>query len=130
MTARTQPEGKTLVNFDTIFYTEAQPFNATVTLLGQQVDITAEPEQYTWHHGDGSSTATTSPGAPYPSKEITYRYSDADTTVSPRVDVTYSARFRVNGGAWQDIDETVTIAGPEGSLRVSEARPVLSGNYG
>jgi hypothetical protein len=44
--------------------------------------------------------------------------------------VTYTARFRVNGGAWQDIDETVTITGPESSLRVSEASPTLSGNYG
>ncbi len=127
--ARTQPEGKTLVNFDTIFYTEAQPFTATVTLLGQQVDIVAEATEYTWHHGDGSTAATSSPGAPYPSKEITYRYSDAHTTVRPRVDVTYTARFRVNGGPWQDINETVTITGPEGSLRVSEAAPVLSGNY-
>lgn len=128
--AMTQPEGKTLVNFDTIFYTQAQPFTATVTLLGRQVDIVAEPTSYTWHHGDGRTTATSTPGAPYPSREITYRYSDAQTTVRPRVDVTYSARFRVNGGAWQDIDETVTITGPEGSLRVSEARGSLSGNYG
>ncbi len=128
--AKTQPEGKTLVNFDTIFYTRAQPFAATVTLLGQQVDIVATATEYTWHHGDGTSTTTASPGSPYPSKEITYRYSDADRTVRPRVDVTYTARFRVNGGPWQNIDETVTIAGPETALRVSEAKAVLSGNYG
>ena len=128
--AKTQPEGKTLVNFDTIFYTRAQPFAATVTLLGQQVDIVATATEYTWHHGDGTSTTTASPGSPYPSKEITYRYSDADRTVRPRVDVTYTARFRVNAGSWQNIDETVTIAGPETALRVSEAKAVLSGNYG
>jgi hypothetical protein len=127
--ARTQPESKTLVNFATIFYTEANPFATTVTLLGQNVAIEAVPSQYTWHYGDGSSSTTTSPGAPYPAKDITYSYSDAHVTVRPRVDVTYTARFRVNGGAWQDIDETVTIAGPEGSLRVSEATPVLSGDY-
>lgn len=128
--ARTQPEGKTLVNFDTIFYTEAQPFSATVTLLGQQVDITAEPSSYTWHHGDGATTTTSSPGAPYPATDITYRYARADTTVRPRVDVTYTARFRVNGGEWRDIDETVTIAGTEGSLRIAEAHATLSGDYG
>jgi hypothetical protein len=127
--AKTQPESKTLVNFATIFYTEANPFSTTVTLLGQNVDIEAVPSQYTWHYGDGSSSTTTSPGAPYPAKDITYRYLDAHITVRPRVDVTYTARFRVNGGAWQDIDETVTITGPEGSLRVSEAAPVLSGDY-
>jgi hypothetical protein len=128
--ARTQPEDKTLVNFDTIFYTEARPFSATVTLLGRQVEMVAEPTEYVWFHGDGGVTRTTGPGAPYPSKEITYRYSDAHTTVRPRVDVTYTARFRVNGGPWQDIPETVTITGPETSLRISEAAPVLSGNYG
>jgi hypothetical protein len=125
----TQPQDKTLVNFDTIFYTEPHPFTATVTLLGQQVDITAEPTSYTWHHGDGTGTTTRTPGAPYPAKDITHRYTRGDTTVRPRVDVTYTARFRVNGGAWQDIDETVTIAGPQTSLRITEATPVLSGDY-
>jgi hypothetical protein len=125
----TQPQDKTLVNFDTIFYTEPHPFSATVTLLGQQVDITAEPTSYTWHHGDGTDTTTRTPGAPYPAKDITHRYTRGDTTVRPRVDVTYTARFRVNGGAWQDIDETVTIAGPQTSLRITEAAPVLSGDY-
>ena len=127
--AKTQPEGKTLVNFDTIFYTEAQPFTATVRLLGRQVEIVAEPTEYVWHHGDGGLTRTTGPGAPYPSKNITYRYTDAHTTVRPRVDVTYQARFRVNGGSWQAIPDTVTITGPESNLRVSEAAPVLSGDY-
>jgi hypothetical protein len=125
----TQPEDKTLVNFDTIFYTQPRPFTATVTLLGQQVDITAEPTSYTWHHGDGTSATTRTPGAPYPSQEVTHRYTNAHTTVRPRLDVTYAARFRVNDGTWQTIDETVTITGPETALRVTEATPVLSGDY-
>ena len=127
--AKTQPADKTLVNFATIFYTEAEPFTTTVRLLGQQVDIEATPAQFSWHFGDGSTRTTASPGAPYPSKELTYSYSDADTTVQPSVDVTYTARFRVNAGAWQDIDETVTVTGPPSSLRISEATAVLSGNY-
>jgi len=127
--AVTQPEDKTLVNFATIFYTEPQPFTRTVTLLGQSVEIEATPSEYTWHHGDGTTVTTTSPGAPYPSKEITYSYTDADVTVAPSVDVTYTARFRVSGGGWQGIDETVTIAGPPTALRVSEATALLSGEY-
>ncbi|QNN52284.1 hypothetical protein [Nocardioides mesophilus] len=127
--AKTQPADKTLVNFETIFYAEPRSFSRTITLLGQRVDIEAEPTQYTWLHGDGTSTSTTTPGAPYPAKEVTHVYSDAYQTVQARVDVTYSARFRVNGGAWQDIAETVTIAGPPTPLRVSEATAVLSGQY-
>ncbi|MGH3365743.1 MAG: hypothetical protein ACRDOY_00885 [Nocardioidaceae bacterium] len=128
--ARTQPEDKTLVNFATIFYAEPEPFARTIALLGQSVGLEATPSGYTWHHGDGTTATTSTPGAPYPSKEITHSYTDAHVTVSPSVDVTYSARFRVNGGPWQDIDETVTIAGPASDLRISEATAVLSGDYG
>lgn len=127
--AETQPSDKTLVNFETIFYTEPQEFTRTVTLLGQSVDIEATPSEYTWDHGDGTTLTTSTPGAPYPSKEITHSYTDAHVTVAPRVDVTYTARFRVNGGGWQDIDETVTIAGPPTALRISEATALLSGEY-
>ena len=52
---------------------------------------------------------------------------DAHTTVRTSVDVTYTARFRVGNGGWQDIPETVTITGPAGALRISEATVVLSG---
>ena len=127
--ARTQPEDKTLVNFDTIFFAEPSTFSRTITLLGQRVEVEAQPSRYIWHHGDGTSAATSGPGRPYPAKDITHRYSRAHQTVHASVDVTYTARFRVNGGAWQDIAETVTITGPATSLRVSEATPVLSGSY-
>jgi hypothetical protein len=49
-------------------------------------------------------------------------------TVRPAVSVVYGARFRVGGGAWQDVDGTVTIPGPAQGLRVAEAAPVLSGD--
>ena len=127
--ARTQPEDKTLVNFATIFYATPQPFTRTVTLLGQSVDVEATPSSYTWHYGDGTSTTTTTPGAPYPAKDVTHSYTDAHTTVQTSVDVTYSARFRVDNGAWQTIPDTVTIVGPAGALRISEATAVLSGEY-
>jgi hypothetical protein len=129
VTARTQPADKTLVNFATIFYADPETFTRTIRLLGQRVEVEATPSRFTWHYGDGTSATTAGPGAPYPSKEITYKYADAHTTVNPSVDVTYTARFRVNGGAWRDIDETVTIAGPSSALRIAEAVAVLSGSY-
>lgn len=127
--AHTQPENKTLVNFATIFYTEPHPFVRTITLLGQQVHVEATPSGFVWHYGDGMSTTTSTPGAPYPAKDITHNYLDAHTTVQTSVDVTYSARFQVGGGNWQDIPETVTIAGPASALRISEATALLSGDY-
>jgi hypothetical protein len=128
--AHTQPADKTLVNFPTIFYTDPPQFTRTVALLGRQVQVTATPRAYTWHHGDGSSATTTSPGSPYPAQDITYEYTDARVTVQTSVDVTYAGRFRVDGGPWQDIPGTVTIGGPPAPLRVSEATPVLSGEQG
>ncbi len=127
--AKTQPADKTLVNFETIFYAEPETFSRTITLLGQQVDVEAVPTTYTWQHGDGTLATTDSPGAPYPATDITHVYTDAHRTVLTRVDVEYAAGFRVNGGAWQDIDETVTIEGPAHPLRISEATAVLSGQY-
>ena len=128
--AKTQPDGKTLVNFETIFYAEPEPFARTLTLLGQRVQVEATASTYTWHHGDGTTASTADPGAPYPAKDVVHEYTDAHTTVSPRVDVTYTARFRVGNGAWQDIPETVTITGPGGDLRIAVATAVLSGDYG
>ncbi len=127
--ARTQPEGKTLVNFATIFYTRPQAFTRTVTLLGQRVQIHATPSSFRWHYGDGSSGTTATPGAPYPAKDVTHNYARAHRTVQTSVDVTYTARFRVGNGAWQTIPGAVTIAGPPSPLRISEATAVLSGNY-
>ena len=126
--ARTQPEDKTLVNFATIFYTEPEPFTRTVTLLGRQVRIQATPSTFTWHYGDGTSTTTSTPGAPYPAKDVTHEYRDAHATVRTSVDVTYTATFQVAGGPERAIPGSVTIGGPTAPLRISEATAVLSGD--
>jgi hypothetical protein len=125
-----QPAAKTLVNLDTIFYTESEPVDVELTILGQAVDVVATPSRYRWVFGDGASSTTDVPGDPYPARTITHRYADAQVTVAPHVEVTYTAEFRVNGGAWQSIDGTVTTIGPPTSLRVAEATAVLSGAHG
>jgi hypothetical protein len=123
-----QPEDRTLVNFATNFYAEPQAFERQITLLGQGVDVRATPTRFDWSFGDGAAEQTEDPGAPYPDLEVTHEYADADVTVRPSVDVTYAAEFRVGGGEWQEIPQTVTISGTPVSLRVVEATPVLSGD--
>ncbi len=123
-----QPAGATLVNFDTIFYAEPEPFARTVQLLGYSVDVEATPSTYGWSFGDGQGATTDGPGAPYPAKDIVHSYTDADVVAQPSVDVTYEIRFRVDGGEWQSIDETVTAVGPTADVEVKEAAPVLSGD--
>ncbi len=125
-----QPAGKTLVNFETNFYTEPQPVALTLTLLGQRVQVEATPTTYHWDFGDGAAVTTDDPGAAYPELAVTHRYSDARVTVHPSVETTYTARFSVGGGNWQDVGGTVTATGPATALRIAEATPLLSGEHG
>jgi hypothetical protein len=124
------PDGRTLVNFDTNFYTtNADPSTQTVTLIGQRVTIEATPTQYAWHFASGSSDGdriTTDPGASYPDLRVTYRYLRVGA-VRPSVDTTYAGRYRVGNGAWRQIPDTLTVAGTPVNLQVVSATPHLVG---
>jgi hypothetical protein len=120
------PNGRTLVNFATNFYTETGPFTRSVTLLGQRVELEITPASYTWNFGDGGSTSTSSPGAAYPDLEVTHAYLRKGR-VAPSVDTTYTATYRVNGGPAQPVPGSVTVAGGPVSLQVVTASPQLVG---
>lgn len=120
------PRGRTLVNFETNFYTEQGEFTRTVPLLGRQVELRIWPATFRWRFGDGDVRETSSPGSAYPDLEITHSYRRRGR-VAPSVDTTYAAEFRVNGGPWREVAGTVTIPGSPQSLRVVTARPVLVG---
>ena len=60
------PGGRTLVNFETNFYTGTEDFERTVRLLGQRVDLRIRPASFEWRFGDGTTSRTSEPGAPYP----------------------------------------------------------------
>jgi hypothetical protein len=122
------PDGRTLVNLKTNFYTTTTgPTSQTIPLLGQTVEIEATPAAYTWHFGDGETRSGTDPGAAYPDLRITHVYLDAGVTVSPSVDVTYKGQYRVNGGNWIAIPQTLTVPGTPVSLQVLSATPHLVG---
>lgn len=121
------PDGQTLINFDTNFFTDnTAPTTRTVTLLGQRVEIEAMPTAYTWEFGDGTSRTTSSPGAAYPDLDVTHEY-EAAGRVSPSVATTYQGRYRINGGGWQQIPGSLTLDGEPESLRVRSASPRLVG---
>lgn len=129
------PKGRTLVNFDTNFYTSNNhPTTRTVTLIGQRVTIEATPTQYTWHFGGavldgqdaGGDLSTSDPGAAYPDLRITHRYPRVGS-VRPSVDTTYSGRYRVGNGRWQTIPDTLTVPGAAVDLQVVSATPHLVG---
>lgn len=120
-----QPGERTLVNVPTIFHTDPRTLRESVTLLGFDIDVEATPTRYTWHLGDGTSKSTTKPGRPYPAKDVTHTYRRVADEVRPRVDTTYSVRYRVDGGAWAPLGQTLTAQGAPTSLEVEEAAPVL-----
>jgi hypothetical protein len=123
------PGGKTLVNLETIFSTEAAEFTRTIGLLGHRVDLEISPSRFEWVTGDGADFATDWAGRAWekgvPMGEyITHNYDDADD-VTTRVDTTWSARYRVDGGDWHDVGGTVTIEGEPFDLAVLSAAPHL-----
>ncbi len=120
------PNGRTLVNFATNFYTEREEFTRNVRLLGRRVQLRITPAQFTWHFDDGKTVTTSTPGAPYPKLEITHDYLEKGG-VSPRVDTTYTAVFRVGRGGWQPVPGSVTITGEPVALEIVEASPLLVG---
>ncbi len=123
------PGGQTLVGLETIFSTEAERFTETVTLLGRSVELDIRPSSYRWTHGDSTEQTTDWPGARWTrggSGYITHVYDDT-ARLSTSVDTTWSARYRVGNGGWQDVPGTVTIEGEATPLRVRSASPHLVG---
>jgi hypothetical protein len=126
------PNGRTLVNLPTNFYTElVAPVVIPVQILRHHVEVRATPTSYTWHFGDGSQPESgTDPGAPYAvddSLRVSHIYTEARVTVRPSVDVTYSGAYRVDGGPWRTIPTTLTKAGATVDLVVLTATPHLVG---
>ncbi|WP_328524221.1 PKD domain-containing protein [Kribbella sp. NBC_00359] len=126
LAVKVQPRGRTLVNLDTIVYTdESKVSTSTVTLLGFPVVVEATPVSYSWNFGDGTPALTTStPGKPYPAKEITHKYIKRGA-VRLTLTTSYAARFNVADTGWQYVDGTVPVTGPATPLQVREAVPVL-----
>ncbi len=120
------PNGKTLVNLETNFYTSnSNVASIPVDLLGANVVVSARPIAYRWNFGDGTSTVTETPGAPYPSLDVSHVYDQADM-VAVSVDTQYGdASFTVNGGPPEAIPSTIWVAGATQDLEVVEAVPQL-----
>lgn len=121
-----QPRGgRTLVNFETNFYTpDHQPIDQSLTIAGQSVVIRAVPVSYTYVFGDGATEATASPGSPHPDLEITHQY-ERTGDVDVRVDTTYAGEYRIGQGEWTAIAETLTVEGAAQDLEIVEALPQL-----
>lgn len=120
--------GYTLVNLETTFSTDPRPYTRTLQIVGYSVDVDLAPTEYTWHWGDGQTSTTDTPGHPYPSTDVTHtylRHTGPRQPLALSVDVGWHARYRVDGGPWADIPDTITIVGPTTALPVRQASAVL-----
>lgn len=127
-----QPEGKTLVNFDTVFaatFDDEFPIHREYTQDGFDIAAEAWPTSFTWHPMKGAEFTTDTPGAPYPKdgwRDVLYQYEQTGE-YSVTVDVTYKARYQIDGGQWHEIPETVTVSdGPAEPIQALESIPELS----
>ncbi|GGB76046.1 hypothetical protein N798_13195 [Knoellia flava TL1] len=127
-----QPVGNvTLVNLPTFFEASwpaagvAPEEIDTSALLGYRLEIQPVLQSLTYVYGDGStSEPTQSLGGPHPTGDIRWTYRRAGQ-VDTRVDTSYGGRFRLEGGSWVTIPDTVTVQGTPVTLTVREAKARL-----
>jgi hypothetical protein len=120
------PDGWTLVNVDTIAFTESQPRTMSTSLFGIPVEIRAVPSNYTWNFGDGSAPLVTSdPGAPYPAHTVAHAYAKTGEVIIS-LTTTWHGQFRLAGEpTWYDVAGEGTTVSSSGSLEILEARARL-----
>lgn len=133
-----QPEGDvTLVNLPT--YYEAQwpeaglapgEVSQRVQLLSWSVEFKIAPGTYNFDFGDGTRSGPTKDvGGPYPNGHIRHTYKEATAGANVKVDAQLTGWYRVNGGAWEDIETTADLQDePVVNLEVREARARLYNN--
>lgn len=94
-------------------------------MFGLTVQIRPKVDHYTYVWGDGTTTGPSrSDGGVWPTGDITHSY-PTPGTYQVRVDTTFTGDFRVNGGPWTQIPDTVTITGPTTTVTVHTAKAVL-----
>ena len=131
----TQPEGNvTLVGLKTFYRVgwSAEGFEPgevdvvdPVRMLGHRVEIRPRVQSFTYVFGDGQSSAPTmSMGGTYPKGDVVHAYGVAGRYAT-RVDVTWTADFRVDGGGWAPIPDQVVVSGPATEVTVKTAKAVL-----
>lgn len=92
-----------------VLHAESEAQTLQTELLGTPVAVRAIPTLYHWDLGDGNTITTSKPGKPYPSEEVSAKYSGEgwyDVTLT----TTFAGQFSVDGGEWQDIDGTIEVA--------------------
>lgn len=117
--------GRALIQMETIFHAPdagAQGFSAEV--VGQVVDVVVRPVAQEWDFGDGARWTGNDPGAPWPDFTV-HRVYEQTGTFTSALTTTWAARYRVDGGAWSDIDGSITTDVMGEPVEIVERRAYL-----
>ena len=110
---------------------DGSPINMSETLGGTTVEVEITPTNYAWSFGDGATMNTVSLGRPYP-QASDIGHSSEQSSLSAggafpvTVEISFSVRYRIDGGAWQPLDpisRSFTAAYP-----VQQLQSVLTGS--
>jgi hypothetical protein len=119
-----QPNGNTLVNYDTGFYsTTRDVVLPEFPLLGMTIRVTAHPQSYDWDFGDGTTVVDAGPGAK-DALDVAHTYRRTGE-VRVLLAVTWTGTFTVNGGPPRDVFGTAQTRSLPSPLRVKQARAEL-----
>lgn len=95
------------------------PVTARAGVRGLTVTAQASPTSYTWAFGDGTTRTTQHPGRPWTKREngnVGHLY-ETKGRYEPSVTVTWTARWRINGGPWRDLGYFSTSGSAEYPVR-------------
>lgn len=109
---------------------DGAPIRTSDTLGGTTVEVEITPTSYRWSFGDGATLTTTSLGQPYPQvSDIRHTYEQSSLSAGGAfpvtVEISFSVRYRVDGGPWQPLDpitRSFTAAYP-----VQQLQSILTG---
>jgi hypothetical protein len=130
------PGGATLVNIQTLLWADTPVDRSlgTVTLLGHRIDLRVRVARVDWEFGDGTGDTTSTPEPKYDPgagcRTVTCpgywgHVYVATGAMQISATVTWSGRYRVDGGAWLAIPDTVTGPAMTADVTVRQARGVL-----
>ncbi len=119
------PGGALLISVPTVVHAVGQVQVLPSLVLGVPVAVRATPATYAWDFGDGTVLGPVAdPGAPWPAGPHAHAY-----PVPGRYDIvmstTYTGEFSVDGGPWEPIDGTSTVASPPQAVVAHSARSAL-----
>ena len=122
-----QPDrGWVLVNKETIVYTEDVTQKLDTAVLGQKIEVEAEPASWTWSWGDRSKSLTTKKaGKPYPHQQLWHVYEKLGTA-QVTVAATWEGRWRLAGHTtWHDVIGTAETTAASDPFEIRELRSRL-----